>query len=49
MTVLDGNSFTWQSTGRELDGEILPNIEPVKVVRGDATLADSKSKEGSLP
>jgi uncharacterized protein (TIGR02246 family) len=34
MTVLDDKSFTWQSTGRELDGEILPNIEPVKVVRG---------------
>jgi uncharacterized protein (TIGR02246 family) len=33
MTVLDKNSFTWQSTGRELDGEILPNIEPIKVVR----------------
>ena len=25
MTLLDDNSFTWQSSGRELDGEILPN------------------------
>jgi uncharacterized protein (TIGR02246 family) len=33
LTVLDNNTFTWQSTGRELDGEILPNVEPVKMVR----------------
>ena len=37
MTMLDKNSFTWQSTGRELDGEILPNIEPIKVVRNVAS------------
>ena len=40
LTMLDKNSFTWQSTGRELDGEILPNIEPIKVVRNVAS--DSK-------
>ncbi len=33
LTMLDKNTFTWQSTGRELDGEILPNIEPIKVAR----------------
>lgn len=33
MTMEDSDSFTWQSIGRELDGEILPNVEPVKVVR----------------
>jgi hypothetical protein len=33
MTVLDKNTITWESTGRDLDGEILPNIGPMKVVR----------------
>jgi len=37
MTVVDDNTVTWQSTGRELDGEILPNIEPVKLVRHAAS------------
>lgn len=36
MTIVDAETISWQSTGRELDGEILPNIEPVKLVR-DAT------------
>jgi uncharacterized protein (TIGR02246 family) len=40
MNVVDKNSFTWQSTGRELDGEILPNIEPITVVR--SAKSDSK-------
>ncbi len=33
ITVLDDNSYLWQSTGRELDGEILPDIAPVTVIR----------------
>ncbi len=33
LTILDNNTISWQSTGRELDGEILPNIEPVKLAR----------------
>lgn len=33
LTPVDANSFLWQSTGRELDGEILPDIAPVTVVR----------------
>jgi uncharacterized protein (TIGR02246 family) len=49
LTLLDNNSFTWQSTGRELDGEILPNIEPVKVVRGETTRPDSNPNAGNLP
>jgi hypothetical protein len=40
LTMLDKNTFNWQSTGRELDGEILPNIEPIKVVRN--AKSDSK-------
>ncbi|MFT5528141.1 MAG: hypothetical protein ACI9G1_001693 [Pirellulaceae bacterium] len=37
MTIVDDNTVTWQSTGRELDGEILPNIEAVKLVRNATT------------
>jgi uncharacterized protein (TIGR02246 family) len=37
MTLVDDNSVTWESTGRELDGEILPSIEPIKVVRNSAS------------
>ena len=33
LTRLDDNSFTWQSVGREIAGEMLPNIEKVTVVR----------------
>jgi uncharacterized protein (TIGR02246 family) len=32
-SYLDSSKYTWQSTGREVDGEVLPNIEPVTVVR----------------
>ena len=30
---LDGNQFSWQKVSRVVDGEILPNIEPVVIVR----------------
>lgn len=33
MTVVDDSTMTWQSTGRELDGEILPNIKPINIKR----------------
>jgi hypothetical protein len=33
MTKLDDNSFKWESVNRELDGELMPNVEPVLVVR----------------
>ena len=33
ITRIDNNSFTWQSTGREIDGELQPSIGPVTVVR----------------
>jgi len=32
-TKVDDNSYTWESTGREVDGEMLPNIDPVTVTR----------------
>jgi hypothetical protein len=43
-TLVDENTFTWQSIGRQVDGEFLPNIEPVKVVRKSAVEA-SKAAE----
>ncbi len=33
LTHIDRNRFTWQSVGREIDGELLPNIDEVTVVR----------------
>ncbi len=32
-TIIDKNTITWQSIGREVDGQFMPNIGPVKVVR----------------
>lgn len=32
-TKVDRNSYTWESTGRDMDGEFLPDIDPVKVIR----------------
>jgi len=36
LTRIDNDSFTWQSIGREIDGELQPNIDEVKVVRKPA-------------
>jgi uncharacterized protein (TIGR02246 family) len=33
LTPIDGNSFTWQSLKRALDGVGLPDTQPVKMVR----------------
>ncbi len=33
MTYVDDTSFTWHTVSRELDGEILPNIDEVTIVR----------------
>jgi uncharacterized protein (TIGR02246 family) len=33
ISPIDRNSFTLEITGREIDGKILPNLEPVKIVR----------------
>ena len=33
LTVVDKDTFTWSSASRQVDGEALPNIAPVKVVR----------------
>jgi uncharacterized protein (TIGR02246 family) len=34
--IVDENSFRFQSIGRQVDGELLPNIDPVTVVRRTA-------------
>lgn len=33
LTPIDTNSFTWQSLKRSLDGVVLPNTPPIKMVR----------------
>lgn len=33
LTYVDDDTLTWETTGREVDGEILPNVEPVTVKR----------------
>jgi uncharacterized protein (TIGR02246 family) len=38
MTQLDDNSFTWQSINRQVDGEILPNVDEILNVRKDAEI-----------
>jgi uncharacterized protein (TIGR02246 family) len=40
---VDPNSFTWQSVSREVDGELLPDIDEVTVVRKIAQKAQAKS------
>lgn len=35
ITMVDDNSFTWQSIDREAGGELLPNVDEVVVVRQD--------------
>ncbi len=32
-TPIDSDSYSWQSTGREVGGQILPDIEPIKIVK----------------
>jgi uncharacterized protein (TIGR02246 family) len=36
-TLVDGNTFTWKSIGRKVDGEFLPNVDEVKIVRKTAS------------
>jgi len=35
-TYVDDNTFTWQSIGREAGGVLMPNIDPVTIVRKPA-------------
>lgn len=38
-TLIDANTCTWKSIGRKVDGEFLPNVDEVKLVRKMATSA----------
>lgn len=40
ITYVDDNAFTWQSVNRVVDGELLPNVDEVLVVRSSAAEAD---------
>jgi uncharacterized protein (TIGR02246 family) len=42
MTHIDDNSYGWESINRQIDGQILPNIDEVIIVRADAA-ADADS------
>jgi uncharacterized protein (TIGR02246 family) len=37
LTYVDGDSFKWESVNRAVDGELLPNVAAVVVVRAPAT------------
>lgn len=37
MTQVDDNTFTWQSVDRVADGELLPNVDEIAVVRQSST------------
>jgi uncharacterized protein (TIGR02246 family) len=41
-TYVDPNSFTWQSVSRAVDGELLPDIDEVTVVRKNTQTAQEK-------
>jgi len=38
-TVIDANTVTWQSIGREIDGQFMENVGPIKIVRKAAETA----------
>jgi uncharacterized protein (TIGR02246 family) len=44
-TPVDENTFTWQSIGRQVDGQFLPNVEPVTLVRKTAVQAEPAAKK----
>ncbi|HMK34622.1 MAG TPA: SgcJ/EcaC family oxidoreductase [Desulfomonilaceae bacterium] len=44
-TYVDPNSFTWQSVSRAVDGELMPDIDEVTVVRKNAQTAQTKSEK----
>lgn len=49
-TRIDGNTFTWKSVGRNLDGEFLPNTDDVTMVRKTAATAPpEKAKPAETP
>jgi uncharacterized protein (TIGR02246 family) len=45
FTPVDDNTFIWKALGRQVDGQYLPNIEDVKVVRKAATDVSASATE----
>lgn len=45
ITYVDSDSFRWQSVGREIAGELQPNIPEVTVVRQKGAEAETKQGE----
>jgi hypothetical protein len=33
ITYIDDNKYTWESVSRQRDGEVLPNLDKIEVVR----------------
>ena len=44
-TYVDRNSFTWQSVSREVDGEPLPDVNEITVVRKNTEKAQAESRK----
>ena len=38
---IDDNAYTWESINRDADGELLPNVEPVTIVRVAAEVTEN--------
>ena len=45
LTVVDENTVVWQSLNRQVGNELLPNIDPVTVVRKTEEAAEAGSTE----
>jgi uncharacterized protein (TIGR02246 family) len=48
-TLADGNSFTWKSIGRQIDGEFAPNAAEVTIVRKSAYEAAQTAADSTPP
>ncbi len=46
-TMLDENTFTWKSVGRQVDGVFLPNVDEVKMVRKAAAVSRKESPKAA--
>lgn len=40
IKVLDDDTYTWESINRDADGELLPNIDPVTIVRAGTEVVE---------
>ena len=45
LTKLDDDSFTWKSSGRQIEGELQPNIDEFTIVRQTTDAPDAESEE----